>query len=97
MTAEYGATLCITAASSPPPDLVRHLDDQPQLRPLLLLSERVALLGRGEAALPGQAELIEGRVFRRRVDAALELVLAFELAGLCRHQTEHDLFALRPP
>src|SRR5580693_2643980 len=32
-----------------PPDLVGHLDDHGELRPLLVLGERVAFLGRGEA------------------------------------------------
>ena len=41
------------------PHLVRQFHDHAQLRPLLLLGEHVALLGRGEAALRRQAELIE--------------------------------------
>ena len=49
------------APALPPPHLVRHLDDQPQLRPLLVLGQHVALLGRGEAALRRQAELVERR------------------------------------
>src|SRR5262249_11094657 len=52
-----------------PPDFVGDLDDQPQLGPLLLLGERIALLGRGEAAPTGQAELVEARVLRRLLDA----------------------------
>ena len=44
--------------------------------------KHVAFLGRGEAALRREAELVERDVFRRLVDAALELVLRFERAGL---------------
>ena len=62
------------------PDLLRHLDDHAQLRPLLVLGQDIALLGGGEAALRRQAELLEGDEFRRLVDAALELVLGFQPA-----------------
>src|SRR5262249_61194540 len=72
------------------PHLVRNLDDAAQFRPLLVLAQQIALLGRGEAALAGNAELVERRVFRRLLDAALELVLAFELAALGGHDPEHD-------
>ena len=41
------------------PDLLRDLDDQPQLVGLLLGGQRVALDRRGEAALRRQAELVE--------------------------------------
>src|SRR5262249_51454102 len=41
------------------PDLLRGLHDQPELVPLLLLAEVVALLGGGEAALRRQAQLID--------------------------------------
>ena len=66
-----------------------------QLRPLLVLGQHIAFLGRGKAALAGEAELIERRELRGLVDAALEIVLAFELAGLGRHDAEHDLLAFR--
>src|SRR5262245_21566720 len=47
-----------------PPHFVCDIDDQAELRPLLLFGECIAFLGRGEAALAGQAKLIETRVFR---------------------------------
>src|SRR6516162_9988984 len=78
-----------------PPHLVRNLDDAAQFRPLLVLGQQIALLGRGEAALAGNAELVERGVFRRRLDAALELVLAFELAALGGDDAEHDELAFR--
>src|SRR5437660_1537688 len=58
-----------------PPYLVGHLNDHPELRPLLLLGQDVAFLGRGEAALRREAELIEAREFGRFVDASLDVVL----------------------
>src|SRR3954463_15905853 len=44
---------------SAPPNFLRHLHDLGELCPLLVLGEHVALLGRGEAALWRQAELVE--------------------------------------
>ena len=63
------------------PHFLRHLHDPPQLRPLLLLGEDIAFLGRGEAALRREAKLLECNIFRRFVNAALEIVRAFERAG----------------
>ena len=45
-------------------------------------AENIALLGRGEAALRRQAKLIEGDEFRRLIDPALDLILAFQRSGL---------------
>src|SRR3954465_13209014 len=50
------------------PPLAGDLDDQPQLGPLLVLGERVALLGRGKAALAGQRQLVEIAELRGLVD-----------------------------
>src|SRR5262249_5137212 len=52
----------------------------------------VALLGRGEAALRRQAELVERCELRRLVDAALYLVLLLERAALRRDQAKDDAF-----
>ena len=57
-----------------PPHFVRQLDDHPQLRPLLVLGEHIALLGRGETALRRQAELIERDILGRLVDPLLDVV-----------------------
>ena len=46
------------------PYLVRYLDDHTQLCPLPVFGEYVALLGRGEATLWRQRELIEGDELR---------------------------------
>ena len=46
-----------------PPHLSCHLDAAPELGPLLVLGQQVALLRAGEAALGRQAELIEGANF----------------------------------
>src|SRR5215217_6082853 len=78
------------------PDFLRHLDDEAQLRPLLLLAEHVALDGGREAALRRQAQLLERRVPRRLLDTPQQLFPRLELAALRRHEPEHDLLlALR--
>src|ERR1700761_466614 len=81
-----------TSCSCSSPNLVGELYDHPQLGPLLVLGQNVALFGRGEAALRRQAELVERDVLGRLVDAALDDVLAFELAGLGGDQPEYQLF-----
>src|ERR1700689_5815686 len=78
----------------PAPDLGGGVDDQGELVPLLLLGEVVALLGRGEAALGRQAELVEVGVLGGLVDAALDEVLGLELAALAGDDAEHDPLAL---
>ena len=77
------------------PDLLGDLHDLAQLGPLLLLAERVALDGRGEAALRREAELVDVDELRGLLDAALEQVLALELALLGRDEAEHDELARR--
>src|SRR5437660_874957 len=54
------------------PHLVRQRDDHPELGPLLVLAQQVALLGRGKAALRREAELVRSDVFCGLVDAALQ-------------------------
>src|SRR4051812_31297627 len=66
-------------ARSSAPDLLGRLDDEPELVDLLLDRERVALDGRGEAALRGEAELLEVDVLDRLLDPALEQVLRLEV------------------
>src|SRR6187397_3226191 len=73
------------------PDFLRDLDDQPQLRPLVVFRQAVALDGRREAALRRQAELLERCVARRLLEPALQLVLRLQLAALRRHESEDDL------
>src|SRR3954447_18608359 len=77
------------------PDLGGGLDDQAQLRDLLVVGERVALDRRGEAALRRQAELVERHERGRLLDPPHELVLRLELAALRRDEAEHDALALR--
>ena len=62
------------------PDGFRDLLDKAQFVPLLLLRQEVSLLGRGEAALRAEAELIERDVLRRLVDAGDNILLLFERA-----------------
>ena len=72
------------------PDVVGDVDDLADLRPLLVLGEHVALLGRGEPALRAQRELIEGSEGGCLVDALLDGVDVLELAALGRDESEHD-------
>src|ERR1700675_3948911 len=64
--------------ASLPPHLARDLDGKPELRPLLLLAEDVALLGRGEAALRRYRELIQRHEFARVCQPPLDVVLHLE-------------------
>src|ERR1700733_14709631 len=76
------------------PDLSGDFPDHPQLGPFFVLGQYVAFLGRGEAALRRQAQLVKIGELRCLFDAALDGVLAFEPAGLGRHQAEHGKAAL---
>src|SRR5712691_2608370 len=77
------------------PHLVGEGDDHAQLRPLLVLGEDIAFLGRGEAALGREAELLERRELGRLLDPALDVVLLLERAALGGDEAEHhDLVAL---
>src|SRR5712692_9952823 len=79
------------------PHLTRELDDHPELRPLLLLGQHVALFRRGEAALRRDGELVETRELGRFLDAALDVVLLLQRAALGGDEAEHhDLVALGP-
>src|SRR5215510_10500454 len=83
-----------TKYHSSPPHLLRQLHHHPQLRPLLLLAEHVAFLGRGEAALRREAELINRHVATGVLDAALDDVLLLHGTGLGGDQAEHEGFVL---
>src|SRR5580704_15668612 len=77
------ATLPSTMPGIPslPPDVLSDFDNHPQLRPFLVFGQRIAFLGRSEAALRRQGELVEAGVLRRLFEPALDGVLAFELPG----------------
>src|SRR5258708_17293208 len=76
------------------PDLVGNLGDPPELCPLLVLGQDIALLGGGEAALRREAELVEVDEPCRLVDASLEVVLGFERPALRSDEPEHHHLAL---
>jgi hypothetical protein len=59
------------------PDVAGGVDDQAELSYFLVVGQRVALHRRGEAALAGQAQLIQGHELGRLVDAALEVIGGF--------------------
>src|SRR5580700_6943296 len=77
------------------PDLLGGLDDEAELGHLLVVGQRVALGGRGEAALAGQADLVQRHVLGRFVDAAFEIVLGLQLGTLGGDQAEDDHLAGR--
>src|SRR5262245_16780928 len=83
------------AASSSAPNVFGDFDDPRKLRPLLVFRKEIALLRRREAALRREAQLLEIDLLRRRIDPALQLVLALERAALRRHETERDAFTFR--
>src|SRR3954462_12406311 len=56
-----------------PPDVFGKLHAKPQLGPLLFLAEDIALLGRGEAALRRQRQLLQRGEFRSLLHAALDV------------------------
>src|SRR5215831_15750667 len=78
-----------------PPNLICDFHDHRELGPLLVLGEHIALLSGSEAALWRKAQLIDVGEFRGRLDAALDLVLRFELPALGGHQAEHGRSPLR--
>src|SRR5262249_23991866 len=79
-----------------PPDLVRKLDDHPQLRPLLFFRQDIAFLGGRKTALRRQAELIECDIFCRFIDAAFDSFFSPQTAALRRDKAQHELLlALR--
>src|ERR1700730_12853769 len=73
-----------------PPHVLRDLADHLELRPLFLFGESIPFLGRGEAALRRQTELLEVGELGGFLDAALDGVLGFQGAGLGRDQAEHS-------
>src|SRR4051812_13537339 len=72
---------------------MRDLDDLAELRPLRVFGQDIAFLGRSEAALRRQAELVEGREFAGFVDPPLDFVLLLERAALRGDQAEDDAFS----
>src|SRR5918998_2271273 len=78
-----------------PPDLLGGLDDERQLGDLLVAGQRVALHGRGEAALRGQGQLLQRHVAGGLVDAPLEVVPALQLRALGGDQAQDDALARR--
>src|SRR5690606_30465105 len=83
------------ARATSAPHLFRDLDDERELALLVVGREDVALGDAREAALRGEAQLLERDVSRRLVDAPLDLVLVLERSALRRDEAEHDLLAFR--
>src|SRR5207244_7551429 len=76
------------------PYLARDVDAELELRLLLLDGEVVAVVRAREAALRREAHVLERRILRGFVDAALEKLLALELGELGAHQAEHHFLVL---
>jgi hypothetical protein len=70
------------------------VDHQAQLVALVFHGDVVAVDGAGEAALGRQGQLLHGRVLGGFVDAALQVVLVFQLAELGGHQAQDHGLAL---
>jgi len=70
------------------PNLLRHLDNQPELGSLVLHRQLIAEHGAGKAALWTDTELVERNVLACLVDAALQIIGAFQLAGLGGNQSQ---------
>src|SRR5712691_2857727 len=81
--------------SLPSPYPGGDVDDHRELRPFLVLGQHVALLGRGEAALRAQGELVDIDVLGGLVDAAPDGVLSLECTAFRRDEADHhDLVSL---
>src|SRR6266567_2124136 len=72
------------------PNALRHLQHQAELSPLVVGGELVAVVGAGEPALRGEAQVLQRHVFRRGFDAAPEVVLFLQLRHLGADEAEHD-------
>src|SRR5437016_728928 len=79
-----------------PPHLVRHIDRELELSPLLFLGKEVAFLGRGEAALRRYRKLLQGYEFGGFFQPPLDVVFVLKLAEFRGDDPDHhDLVAGR--
>src|SRR2546422_3773709 len=83
---------CLFTEALRPPDLMRHFEHQCQFGPLLVRGQHITLFGRSKTTLWTQSELVERRIPRGLIDAALQGVFVFEDACFRRHQTQDDHF-----
>src|SRR5262249_40791211 len=79
---ETSEAFAVAITSVLAPNLLGQLHNHAQLGPLLLLGKQVALLGRSEAALRRERELVEVDVFCRLTDTALNPVTGYLMADL---------------
>src|SRR5881296_2357226 len=77
------------------PDVPRDLERQPELAPLVVDGDLVAVVRAREPTLRAQAEVLQRHVLRRRLDAPLEIVLPLELGDFRADQPEHHRLLLR--
>src|SRR2546429_4490733 len=72
------------------PDLFSGLHHEAQLSDLLIPGQRIAVQGGGEAALGGQAQLVDVHELAGLLDPALDVVLGLQLSLLAGHQTRSE-------
>src|SRR5467141_1217766 len=77
------------------PDLSRDLDHQLQLAALVILAQAVAHLAAREAALRGQAQVLQRHVFGGSVDPLFQKILRFQHRCLGGNQSQDHLFSFR--
>ena len=76
------------------PDFLSNFHDQPQLRELFILGQKIAEQRRRKSTLRRKRQLINIDVLCRSFNAALYIVFFFERSFLCRDKPEHDHLAL---
>src|SRR5579862_203907 len=72
------------------PNIVRDLYNARKFGPLLFAGEQVSFFGAGEAALRTQAKLTDIQIACGAIDATLDFVFGFQLAGFGGNQPEDD-------
>src|SRR5262245_33479480 len=87
--------LTMSAMGNYPPDLVSEFDNHSKFCPLLVLSQDIALLGRGKSALRRKAKLIERNKFGGLFDTSPDLVFRFQSPALGCNKAEHHDPVLR--
>src|SRR5437588_141127 len=77
------------------PDRPGCCNDEPELRLLLRLGQRIAGGGARKTALRTDRQLIKRNMLRRFLDPAAQGINALESRGLAADETQHNAFAAR--
>jgi hypothetical protein len=78
------------ASLNPAPNILRDLNNQRQLLPLVLLRQRVSMNGARETTLAADSELLQRRVLGGSVDLLDDRLLGLELGNLGRDAADDD-------